>query len=80
VDSLPFDLKTNLWEDDSEIAWQEGLFNPHGSMVSLHEWSDGLAAGRVYDVSIFTSFILAACKGRGVSTISSPPVNSYIDS
>jgi len=80
VDSLPFDLRTNLWDDDSETVWQDALSDSHGSMVSLHEWSDGLAAGRVHDVSCFSGLILAACKGQSVSAIPSPPVNSYIDS
>lgn len=79
VDSLPFDLRTNLWDDDSDTGWQDTISDSHGSMVSLHEWSDGLATGRVHDVSRFSGLILAACKGQGVSAIPSPPVNSYID-
>ncbi|KAJ5334743.1 hypothetical protein N7452_007146 [Penicillium brevicompactum] len=78
VDSLPFDLRTNLWDDDSEHTWQDSLSNSDNSMVSLHEWSDGLAAGRVHDVSGFSALILAACKGQSVSTIPSPPVDCYI--
>lgn len=78
VDSLPFDLRTNLWDDDSEHSWQNSLSDSHNSMVSLHEWSDGLAAGRVHDVSGFSALILAACKGQSVSTIPSPPVECYI--
>ncbi|CAG8906403.1 unnamed protein product [Penicillium egyptiacum] len=80
IDSLPFDLRTNLWDENSEIAWQDALSDSGGSMVSLHEWSDRLAAGRVHDVSCFSGLILAACKGQAVSSIPSPPVHSYIDS
>ncbi|KAJ6149255.1 hypothetical protein N7471_000454 [Penicillium samsonianum] len=80
IDSLPFDLRTNLWDENSEIAWEDALSDSNDSMVSLHEWSDGLAAGRVHDVSCFSGLILAACKGKAVSSIPSPPVNSYIDS
>ncbi|KAJ5597599.1 hypothetical protein N7537_007683 [Penicillium hordei] len=80
IDSLPFDLRTNLWDEHSETAWQNALSDTEGSMVSLNEWSDGLAAGRVHDVSCFSGLILAACKGQAVSSTASPPVNSYIDS
>lgn len=80
IDSLPFDLRTNLWDENSEIAWEDALSDSNDSMVSLHEWSDRLAAGRVHDVSCFSGLILAACKGKAVSSIPSPPVNSYIDS
>ncbi|CAG8936457.1 unnamed protein product [Penicillium salamii] len=78
VDSLPFDLRTNLWDNDSDVSWQNALSNSNGSMVSLHEWSDGLAAGRVRDVSGFSALILAACKGQAVSTIPFPPVETYM--
>ncbi|KAJ5942198.1 hypothetical protein N7516_002366 [Penicillium verrucosum] len=80
IDSLPFDLRTNLWDENSETAWQDALSDSEGSMVSLHEWSNGLAAGRVHDVSGFSGLILAACKGQAVFSIPSPPVNFYIDS
>ncbi|KAJ5864958.1 uncharacterized protein N7529_006874 [Penicillium soppii] len=79
VDSLPFDLRTNLWDNDSDIAWQDALSDSRDSMVSLHEWSDGLAAGRVYDVSSFSALILAACKGRAVFMIPTPPVDYHMD-
>mgnify|MGYP002718584132 FL=1 len=79
IDSLPFDLRTNLWDENSERAWQDALTGSGDSMVSLHEWSDGLVAGRVHDVSCFSGLILAACKGQAVSSIPFPPVHSYID-
>ncbi|CAI7670315.1 unnamed protein product [Penicillium crustosum] len=71
IDSLPFDLRTNLWDENSGTAWQDALSDSKSSMVSLNEWSNGLAAGRVHDVSCFR---------QAVSSIPSPPVNSYIDS
>lgn len=80
IDSLPFDLRTNLWDENSKTAWQDALSDTEESMVSLNEWSNGLAAGRVHDISYFSELILAACKGQAVSSIPSPPVNSYIDS
>ncbi|CAG7925172.1 unnamed protein product [Penicillium olsonii] len=78
IDALPFDLRTNLWDDDSESSWQHALPESSGSMVSMHEWSDGMAAGRVHDVSAFSALILAACKGQAVSRIPFPPVESYM--
>jgi hypothetical protein len=48
-------------------------------MISLHEWSDGMAAGRVHDILHFSELILAVCKGQAVSTIASPPLVTYID-
>lgn len=80
VDSLPFDLRTNLWDENSEIARRDALFDSKGSMFLLHEWSDGLAAGRGHDVSSFSKLILAACKGQAACSILSLPVNSHIDS
>ncbi|KAJ5753984.1 uncharacterized protein N7511_008137 [Penicillium nucicola] len=79
VDSLPFDLRTNLWDDDSPTSWEHVLLQSDASMVSLHEWSDGMAAGRVHEISHFSELILAACKGQAVSTIPSPPLSTYID-
>jgi hypothetical protein len=79
VDSLPFDLRTNLWDDDSPAFWEHALSDSDAPMVSLHEWSDGMAAGRVHNVSHFSELILAACKGQAVSTIPSPPLGTYID-
>jgi hypothetical protein len=79
VDSLPFDLRTNLWDDDSSTSWEHALSDSNNFMVSLHEWSDSMAAGRVHDVSHFSGLILAACKGQAVSIIPSPPLGTYID-
>lgn len=79
IDALPFDLRTNLWDTDSEDLWPHSSSPSHSSMVSMHQWSDGLAAGRVHDISEFSALILAACKGQSVSQIPFPPVKSYID-
>lgn len=69
-----------MWDENSEIARRDVLFDSKGSMFLLHEWSDGLAAGRGHDVSFLSGLILAACKGQAVCSILSLPMNSHIDS
>lgn len=78
VDALPFDVHMELWEDGSQQAWGKADTGSHGAMMSLHEYSDALEHGRVYDVSPFAALILAACKGKEVSAITFPPASSYI--
>ncbi|KAJ5769333.1 hypothetical protein N7520_003892 [Penicillium odoratum] len=79
VDSLPLDLRNNLWDDDTPPSLEHALSDSNASMVSLHEWSDGMPEGRVHNVSHFSELILAACKEQAVSTIPSPPLDTYID-
>lgn len=78
VDALPFDVHTELWDDGSQQTWAKAGPGSHGEMMSLHEYSDALESGRVYDVSPFAALVLAACKGKEVSAITFPPPSSYI--
>lgn len=79
VDALPFDIRTNLWNDTSQTTWDD----QGGSstlMISLHEYSDALESGRFHDVDPFGQLILAACKGKQVSQIQFPHANTYFGS
>lgn len=78
VDALPFDVRTELW-DGSEQTWSESDSKSDESMVSLHEYSDAMERGRVYNVSPFAALILAACKGKQISAITFPPDSPYIE-
>ncbi|KAL2862448.1 Zn(II)2Cys6 transcription factor domain-containing protein [Aspergillus lucknowensis] len=77
VDALPFDVRTSLWDAPSEDSWEKATSSRPVSMVSLREYSDMLAAGRVHQVTTFGSLILAACKGLPISSIPFPPINAY---
>lgn len=77
VDVLPFDVRTTLWDDDSQ-AWDELSSESTGSMISLQEYSGAMENGSVRDIGNFGALILAACKGKQVSAIQYPPRNSYI--
>jgi hypothetical protein len=78
VDALPFDVRTELWDEDSENTWANDYADSLDSMVSLHEYSDALERGQVYNVPPFGALILAACKGVEVSAIPFPPQNNYL--
>lgn len=79
VDSLPFDIRMDLWDDTSQSTWADDHESPT-PMISLHEYSDALESGRFHDVELFGQLILAACKGKLVSEIPFPPANVYIGS
>ncbi|OJJ45077.1 hypothetical protein ASPZODRAFT_674986 [Penicilliopsis zonata CBS 506.65] len=80
VDALPFDLRTALWDApcaDSWLAASAGLLPQASTMVSLHEYTGLLLAGRVHGPSPFGGLILAACKGVSLSQVPHPPVRDY---
>ncbi|KAJ5390772.1 uncharacterized protein N7496_001840 [Penicillium cataractarum] len=80
VDALPFDVRTSLWDDDSNHALADQDSGLSGSMISLHEYSDAMERGSVHNINNFGALILAACKGKELSGIPHPPQNSYISS
>ncbi|GFF22120.1 aflatoxin biosynthesis regulatory protein [Aspergillus udagawae] len=69
IDSLPFDVRTSLWDAPGE-AWADGPAK--ADMVSLHEYSGMLESGQTHDITPFGSLILAACRGVAISEIPSP--------
>ncbi|KAJ5721470.1 uncharacterized protein N7483_009404 [Penicillium malachiteum] len=77
VDALPFDVRTNLWDDDSDETWATDAPNAEDSMISLHGYSDALESGCFHNVPPFGALILAACKGKRVSSIPFPPPKPY---
>ncbi|KAE8373945.1 hypothetical protein BDV26DRAFT_296425 [Aspergillus bertholletiae] len=76
VDSLPFDVRTSLWDadhasgDDTAPASLE-------SMVSLQQYSTMIEAGTVHSISPFGALILAACKGKAISDVPYPSATDY---
>ncbi|KAJ5925521.1 hypothetical protein N7454_008160 [Penicillium verhagenii] len=80
VDALPFDVRTNLWDDDSDNTWAVEAPESPDSMISLHGYSDALERGHFRDVAPFGALILAACKGKEVSSIPFPPPVPYYGS
>lgn len=72
VDSLPFDLRTSLWDADSHEVWDNHHLDSSHYMVSLRQYSTMLENGQVHGVSTFGSLILAACKGKAASEIRFP--------
>lgn len=72
-------MRTNLWDGDPEQVGAGLDSSYNDAMISLHEYSDALENGRVYDVAPFAALILAACKGKEVSAIPFPPVRSYVE-
>ncbi|EAW16723.1 uncharacterized protein NFIA_000670 [Aspergillus fischeri NRRL 181] len=66
IDSLPFDVRTSLWDTPGE-AWADGPSK--AEMVSLHEYSGMLESGQIHDITPFGSLILAACRGVAISEI-----------
>lgn len=77
VDALPFDVRTNLWDDDSDTTWAVEAPESPDAMISLHGYSSALENGHFRDVPAFGALILAACKGREVSSIPFPPPIPY---
>ncbi|CEJ61871.1 hypothetical protein PMG11_10387 [Penicillium brasilianum] len=78
VDALPFDVRTSLWDDDSNQALADQDSGLSGSMISLHEYSDAVETGSVHNINKFGALILAACKGKEVSGIQYPPQQPYL--
>ncbi|PWY86762.1 hypothetical protein BO70DRAFT_422416 [Aspergillus heteromorphus CBS 117.55] len=78
VDSLPFDVRTALWDEDGDTdGWSVGGAEPLDSMVSLHQYSSMMERGMVHGISDFGGLILAACKGRAIDGVPYPPANGY---
>ncbi|KAJ5644084.1 uncharacterized protein N7484_006591 [Penicillium longicatenatum] len=80
VDALPFDVRTQLWEDDSDYTWATEAPESPDSMISLHGYSDALESGQFRNISSFGALVLAACKGKEVSSIPFPPPMPYYES
>ncbi|OGM40504.1 hypothetical protein ABOM_010640 [Aspergillus bombycis] len=76
VDSLPFDVRTTLWDTDDGV-WDDATPVSLENMVSLQQYSSLLESGAVYGISPFSALILAACKGKAVSDVPYPPVAGY---
>lgn len=80
VEALPFDLRTHLWDADPEEDWEpEASLSSTENMISLYEYSGALESGRFHQPSHFGALILAACKGKHLSTVQFPPQGSYLD-
>lgn len=78
VDALSFDVRTELWDEDSEHTWANHYADSPDSMISLHEYSDAMESGQVYNIPPFGALILAASKGMDVSAIPFPPQSKYL--
>ncbi|KAE8418583.1 hypothetical protein BDV36DRAFT_282853 [Aspergillus pseudocaelatus] len=76
VDSLPFDVRTPLWDTEHE-DWDDTTPVSLENMVSLQQYSTLLESGAVHGISPFSALILAACKGKAVSDVPYPPVTGY---
>ncbi|GAB1207671.1 hypothetical protein APSETT445_006396 [Aspergillus pseudonomiae] len=76
VDSLPFDVRTTLWDTD-HAAWDDATPVSLEHMVSLQQYSTMLESGAVHGISPFSALILAACKGKAVSNVPYPPATGY---
>lgn len=71
VDSLPFDIRTSLWDETSD-SFINGVDNQADSIVSLHQYSGMLENGLVHGIPPFGGLILAACRGKAVEDIPYP--------
>ncbi|KAB8071869.1 hypothetical protein BDV29DRAFT_11534 [Aspergillus leporis] len=76
VDSLPFDVRTSLWDADPG-AWKGSTSDALQNMVSMHQYSSMLESGEVHGISPFSALILAACKGKAASGVPYPPATTY---
>ncbi|KAE8154561.1 hypothetical protein BDV25DRAFT_135731 [Aspergillus avenaceus] len=76
VDSLPFDIRTSLWDTDAG-NWDAVAAESGCNMVSMYEYSSMLESGAVHGISPFNALILAACKGRAASSVPYPPTTAY---
>ncbi|KAL5336020.1 hypothetical protein BJX70DRAFT_373900 [Aspergillus crustosus] len=80
VDSLPFDMRTELWDCSHRREIDEGVEESNcstDSIVSLHRYSGLLEAGLVHGVSEFGGLILAACRGKAVGEVPYPANREY---
>ncbi|RDW72677.1 Zn(II)2Cys6 transcription factor domain-containing protein [Aspergillus mulundensis] len=78
VDSLPFDIRTGLWDGNAragaDMVVDTGAAASTDAIVSLHQYSGMLESGLVHGISPFGGLILAACRGRAVEEIAYPAV------
>ncbi|KAL4924587.1 Zn(II)2Cys6 transcription factor domain-containing protein [Aspergillus undulatus] len=76
VDSLPFDIRTGLWDASARgDAWFDAAgeqCDQTDSIVSLHQYSGMLESGRVHGISPFGELILAACRGKAFNQVPYP--------
>jgi hypothetical protein len=78
VDALPFDIRTWLWNIESEDAWTEASSNGSFPMVSLYEYTSMLLAGQAQGTSLFEKLVFAACKGKELPLRSPPFVTDLV--
>ncbi|KAL4794884.1 hypothetical protein BDV19DRAFT_399186 [Aspergillus venezuelensis] len=73
VDSLPFDMRTGLWDEACDGGVFTGGNEDEGdAIVSLHRYSGLLETGRVHVIGEFGGLVLAACRGKDVSQVLYP--------
>lgn len=77
IDSLPFDVRVSLWDEDSAEAWSGVVSESWNSIVSLHQYSAMMANGQIHGIPPFGALILAVCKGRTASDVHYPALTSY---
>ncbi|KAL4940483.1 hypothetical protein BDV06DRAFT_19608 [Aspergillus oleicola] len=73
VDSLPFDIRTGLWDSSGDVGCH-GLGDRAqvDAIVSLYQYSGMLESGQVHGISPFAGLVLAACRGKDVSQVLYP--------
>jgi hypothetical protein len=71
IDSLPFDMRTALWDASAE-SWTDAEGDPADSIVSLHQYSGMLESGLIHGISPFGGLILAACRGKAIEEVAYP--------
>ncbi|KAK1142392.1 hypothetical protein N8T08_007944 [Aspergillus melleus] len=79
IDSLPFDVRVSLWDEDSAEVWSGELSESESwrSIMSLHQYSSLMDSGHTHGIPPFGALILAACKGKTASDVSYPALRSY---
>ncbi|PLB45003.1 hypothetical protein P170DRAFT_479534 [Aspergillus steynii IBT 23096] len=77
IDSLPFDVRVSLWDEDSAEVWSGVMSESWNSIMSLHQYSAMMENGQVHGIPPFGALILAACKGKTASDVQYPALSSY---
>lgn len=77
IDSLPFDVRVSLWDEDSAEVWSGVASESWNSIMSLHQYSALMENGQIHGIPPFGALILAACKGKTSSDVHYPALSSY---
>lgn len=72
MDSLPFDMRTGLWDAAGDNGFAAGLEGERDAIVSLHRYSGLLESGRVHGIGAFGGLVLAACRGKDFRAVLYP--------